>query len=192
MKRTKKHYKKSKVKFGYIFLILVFVIGITFVTLSLFMPKKMKIEEDNDDPVSTAINQTEKEQQERQSDAEKIAKQPSNDDPEKTPKQYEAEKTQSKEKIDSEIAINEVADGIYTLQVSIYELLNEGSCKLHMESANGDMVDRTAKIVSIGPDSSSCDGFEIPTSGIAPGNYNFVITMTSGTKSGSLKGTIKI
>ena len=185
MKNPKKKQKKTaEFKFSYIFLILVFVAGITFLALSLFVPKKSK--GDDGDTLSTAINETEKKNK-TESDEN------GSENPENAPKQFEGEKDKTdKGTIDAEIAVNDVSDGKYTLQVSIYELLNEGTCKLHMETKNGDTVDRSAKIVTIGPDSSSCDGFEISTSGISSGTYNFTVTMTSGDKTGSVKGTIKI
>ncbi len=182
MKSKKNKQKKiGEFKFSYIFLMLVFAAGITFLALSLFVPKKAK---SDDDTLSTVINETEKKNK-TESDEN------GNENPDNTPKQFEGEKEKT-DTIDAEIAMNDVSDGKYTLQISIYELLGEGTCKLHMETKKGDTVDRTAKIITIGPDSSSCDGFEISTSGISSGAYDFTVTMTSGNKSGSVKGTIKI
>lgn len=183
MKSKKKQQKSGELKFSYIFLVLVFVAGITFLTLSIFMPKKEK--EDDNNP-STTINETENK------DSSENVKAGEGENPDKTPKQFEGDDETDKAKINASISINEVSGGKYTLQVMIYELLSEGTCKLHMETNNGDSVDRSAKIVTIGPESSSCDGFEIPTSGISSGTYDFSVTMTSGTKTGSVKGTIKI
>ena len=162
-------------------------------TLSLFMPKKVK-NEDNE-PVDTVVDGTEREEKktvEKKTTEKEKTEEETDTNPEKTPKQNEATPKKAANKIDADIAINDVSDGTYTLQISIYDLINTGSCKLHMESANGDMIDRTAKIVTIGPDSSSCDGFEIPTSDINPGKYNFTVIMTSGNKTGSVKGEIAI
>jgi hypothetical protein len=192
MKKRKSNKKSSK-KFIYIFFALVFATGVTFMTLSLFMPKKVK-NEDNE-PVDTVVDGTERKEEktvEKKITEKEKTKEETDTNPEKTPKQNEATPKKAANKIDADIAINDVSDGTYTLQISIYDLINTGSCKLHMESANGDMIDRTAKIVTIGPDSSSCDGFEIPTSEINPGKYNFTVTMTSGNKTGSVKGEIAI
>lgn len=181
--------KKSKNKksegfgFIYIFFILVFVAGITFLGLSLFLPKKSK----NDDGMSTAVNETIK------NSNPEIDEKNNGENPDKTPKQYEeGDDETDKTKINASITTNEINNGKYVLRVTMYELVNDGTCKLHMETSNGDTVDRSAKIEVIGPDSSSCDGFDIPTSGISPGNYNFTVTMTSDSKTGSVKGTIKI
>ncbi len=181
MKKQKKKQSEGP-KFGYIFLILVFVAGITFLGLSIFMPKKSN--DDND--LSTAINETERK------DNPDTEAQNNTDNPDKTPKKYEGDDESDETKINADISTNEISNGKYILRVTIYELLGEGTCKLHMETQNGDSVDRSAKIEAIGPDSSSCDGFDIATSGISSGTYNFSVTMTSGSKTGTVKGVIKI
>ena len=182
MKNSKKAKKQSgELNFGYIFLILIFVAGITFLGLSIFMPKKNK---GNNNTLSTVVNETEKKDTPESKNE--------GEDPEKTPKKYEDDDETDGSNINASITVNDVSDGKYTLQIMIYGLLSEGTCKLHMETANGDTVDRNAKIVTAGPDSSSCDGFNISTSGISSGTYNFTVSLTSGSKTGSVKGTIKI
>ena len=79
------------------------------------------------------------------------------------------------------------------LRVEIYELIDVGTCKLHMETANGDTVDRIAEIAVSGPDSSTCyEGFDIPTDKISSGKYSFTVTLTSDSKTGTISGTINI
>ena len=185
MKSQKKQKKKyGELKFGYIFLILIFVAGITFLGLSIFMPKKVKTD---DDGLSTVVNETEK-----KDDPSEVKEKNEGDNPEKTPKQYEDPGETDKTKINASITKNEVVDGKYYLRITIYEILGEGTCKLHMETDKGDSIDRSAKIIEAGADSSSCEGFDIPTSGISSGSYKFTVTMTSGKKTGTIKGTIKI
>ncbi len=175
----------SGIKFIHIFLILIFVAGMTFLCLSLFAPSKKK-----DEPTSTSntvINETEKKKEEEKKEEN------NGENPDKTPTQYEGEKPNDSTTINASLTKNEVVEGTYMLRVTIYELISDGTCKLHMESANGDTIDRTTKIVTAGPDSSTCeDGFDIPTNGISSGKYDFSVTFTAGSKTGSVKGTINI
>ncbi len=188
MKKRNVRKSDSGIKFIHIFLILVFVAGITFLCLSLFVPQKNKTEEPS---LNTAVNETEKKNNENKKNEEKDNKEKEN--PNNTPAQYEGEKPTSDTKINASLTKNEVINGTYMLRIEIYELLSEGTCKLHMESDKGDSLDRTAKIATFGPDSSTCEeGFDIPTNGISSGKYNFTITLTSGSKTGSVSGTINI
>ncbi len=179
--------RESGINFIHIFLILIFVAAITFLCLSLFVPTKKKADEPG---LNTTVNETEKQKakEETQKEEEK-----EKEDPNNTPAQYDGEKETSSTKINASLTKNEVINGTYMLRVTIYELLSDGTCKLHMESDNGDTIDRTAKIAIEGPDSSTCEeGFDIPTNGISSGKYNFSITFTSGTKTGSVSGVINI
>lgn len=181
MKRNVRN-SESGIKFIHIFLILIFVAGITFLCLSLFVPSKK-----NDNPtLDTTVNETEKKKEEQKNEGDE-------ENPDKTPAQYEGEKPTDSSTINASLTKNEVVNGTYMLRVTIYELISDGTCKLHMESDKGDTLDRTTKIVTIGADSSTCEeGFDIPTDGISSGKYNFNITFTAGAKTGSVKGTINI
>lgn len=180
-KRVRK--SESGIKFIHIFLILVFVAGITFLCLSLFVPSKKKTDDNSN--LNTTVNETEKKNEENKSD--------DSEDPDKTPSQYEGEKPTNSSTINASITKNEVVNDVYMLRVTIYELISEGTCKLHMESDHGDTLDRTTNIVTIGADSSTCEeGFDIPTAGISSGKYDFNVTFVSGSKTGSVKGTINI
>lgn len=170
---------ESGIKFIHIFLILIFVAGITFLCLSLFVPSKKK---DDGPTLGTAVNETEKKNEQKDEN-----------NPDKTPAQYEGEKPNDASTINASLTKNEVVNGTYMIRITIYELINDGTCKLHMESDKGDTLDRTTKIVTIGSDSSTCEeGFDIPVSGISSGKYDFSVTFSSGSKTGSVKGTINI
>jgi hypothetical protein len=188
-KRTYKH-KKQKNNFGFIHIaiILVLVAGLTILALSLFVPSKKK---DNDEPkpLDTAINETEKKKEEKKKEEQKDE----GDNQDKTPEKYDGEKPESKDSFNASITKNEVVSGYYKLRVNIYELVSEGTCKLHMEANGGkDTLDRTAKIVNAGPDSSACEGFDIPTNGISSGTYKFTVTISNSSKTSTVEGTINI
>jgi len=187
MKKAKKQRRSNKksgeLKFSQIFLVLVFVAGITFLGLSVFMPKK---ETHEGETLSTVTNETEKKKETE------TPKNDGNDNPDKTPKQYEGDDETDKKSINASITKNDVQNGKYYLRVTIYEKLGDGTCKLHMETKQGDTIDRTANVIESGADSSTCEGFDIPTSGISAGSYDFTVTITAGEKSGVVKGIIKV
>ena len=180
--------RESGINFIHVFLILIFVAAITFLCLSLFVPAKKQTDEPG---LNTTVNETEKQKPKETETKKEEGKEKEN--PNNTPAQYDGEKETSSTKINASLTKNEVINGTYMLRVTIYELINNGTCKLHMESDKGDTIDRAAKIVVEGPDSSTCEeGFDIPTSGISSGKYNFSITFTSGEKTGSVSGVINI
>jgi hypothetical protein len=190
MKKRKHQKNTSSFRISYIFLILIFVSGLTFLALSMFLPQKKTSDNDS---LNTVTNDTEQQftepgrggSDEDDNEAEQAAQ-------EKTPKQNESGSDTPTGSINASITKNEVVSGKYMLRVTIYELLNSGSCELYMENTNGSSIKRSANIVATGADSSSCEGFDISTSGIDGGTYNFTIKLTSGEKASSITGIIKI
>ena len=180
--KNRKHKRESNFKIAYTFLILIFVAGITFLTLSVIVPSK---EKGNDNAVNTVVNKTETEKQSNTQSG-------NTEDPtDKTPKQYE-DYEKDENNLNASITMNEVNNGKYTLRVTIYELLSSGTCELEMKTNSGDSLRRSANIINTGADSSSCEGFDVLTDGISSGTYNFVVSLKSGDKTGSVEGTIKI
>lgn len=187
---TKKKQKNQKSGFNllYIFAILVFVAGATFLCLSIFAPAK-KTDDD------TSSNTTTKETEKKKEDDKSEKKDDNNsENQDKTPKKYEEPSETDPSKINASITKNEISNGRYSLRVTMYELLNEGTCKLHMESSNGDTLDRSANVIIAGPDSSACEGFDVDNikSYLNSGTYDFTVTINSGSKTGSVNGTIKV
>lgn len=71
-----------------------------------------------------------------------------------------------------------------TLQVRtlVQELLSEGSCKISLDGPS--LIEQTAEVFTASS-STTCRGFDIDTSGLAPGSYLLTITITSGQRTGS-------
>ena len=186
---TKRSYKKKKqtknFSFVYIFLILIVVAGLTVLVMSFLVPPKKK--DVDTTPMNTAINETEKKQEEKKKE-EKIK---SEENPDKTPEKYDGENPISIDSFNASINRNEVSNGKVVIRVGVYELV-EGTCTLHMETTDGSTVDRTAKLVNAGPDSSACEGFDIPVDGIAKGTYKFTVTIKNDAKKSVLNGVITV
>ena len=184
-KRKNKNNKNSSFGFIQIFLILVFVAGMTFLCLSLFTPSKVDHE---DAPLNTVVNNTDQKKKET-----KIPeKKEEGENPEKTPKQNEDTPTTDTKEINLSLTKNEVVGDKYMLRINIYEEVANGTCELEMKSTKGDYVKRSAKVIEAGADYASCEGFDILTSGIASGNYSFTVKVTIGDRTKSLTGNIKI
>src|SRR5574344_1225038 len=110
-------------------------------------------------------------------------------DNKETTKQYDGN---ASSRMSIVITKNEVVNGKYYLRVLINEVLEDSAkCKLEMSGPNGSSLSRSASVAN-NPGSSSCEGFDIPTSGITAGNWTFTVNVTSGEKTGSVSGKITI
>ena len=83
------------------------------------------------------------------------------------------------------ITSKSVQDGTLVIRTTINGVLS-GSCQLTLTRASdGKKVSRSAEIVQ-NPSSSSCKGFDVPTSQLGSGAWNISIKVKSGSKSGTL------
>ncbi len=80
------------------------------------------------------------------------------------------------------ITHKEVRDGKLYIGVLINQVISAGECMLTIENK------RFGTSVAVGPQSSTCDGYSIPTSDYS-GN-SFKLEVRSGDKYGSVEGTI--
>ena len=191
MKKHTRKKQQSGFTFIHAFLILAFVAGITFLSLSLLFPTQKKSTDNG--PLDTIPTKTEKVSDGGSEDVGMGGNDEPVENPDKTPKQNEDEQKTDSKKLDISITKNEVVNDKYLLRVNIYEALKEsGTCTLEMKSSNGDYIQRTANVIEAGADYASCEGFDIPTVGIASGNYIFTIKVEIGKRSNSLTGSIKI
>ena len=111
-KRKNKNNKNSSFGFIQIFLILVFVAGMTFLCLSLFTPSKAN---HDDEPLNTVVNNTDQKKKET-----KIPeKKEDGENPEKTPKQNEDAPTTDAKEINLSLTKNEVVGDKYMLRINI-------------------------------------------------------------------------
>ncbi len=193
MSRKKTLKKESNLGLLYALFIIAFVGGITLLVLSVFAPKKRTSEPEMETASNTVVNRTELEQKQQQNTDEKTNISDDQVENTQTPSQYEKVEKTNPNELDISITKNEVANGNYQLRIVIYELLTQtGSCELEMKTSNGDYVKKTVNTINSGADSSSCEGFDVPTSGISSGTYNFTVNIKAGTKTGKVSGTIKI
>ncbi len=185
MKKRNGRKKQSSFGFIHIFLILIFVAGVTFVCMSILMPAKEK--NDDNGPIDTETPITSY----GGSDIGKGGDDTEN--PDKTPKQNEDDQNTDSDTIDFSITKNEVVGDKYMLRVNIYEdVKTSGTCILEMKSSKGDYLKRTATVIEAGAEYSTCEGFDIQKSGIASGDYTFTIKVEIGDRSRTISSSIKI
>lgn len=81
-----------------------------------------------------------------------------------------------------------VVDGKLMIRTTINQTLGSGACRLTLSSGSK-TVTRDSGIVP-NPSSSTCEGFDIPTTELGSGKWNITITITSDNRSGELKGNV--
>ncbi len=106
------------------------------------------------------------------------------------PKQYEDSNTNTDGSLTGVINYKSVIDGNLTLRVTIDQSLTSGTCSLKLTSA-GKTVTRSAPVVT-NPSSSTCEGFSVPVSELSSGQWAIEITVTSGSRTGTLKDKVTI
>ena len=90
------------------------------------------------------------------------------------------------------ISHTSVRDGNLVIRTTINQFLSNGDCILTLtRSSDNKTVTKKAPIVA-NPSTSSCDGFDIPTSELGSGSWNVVINLKSGDQQGRLTNKISI
>lgn len=88
-----------------------------------------------------------------------------------------------------QITANTQNDGIYQLRVLINTVVSNSTCTLILTKDNH-MVTKTAKAQALAQ-SSTCEGFNIPTSELEPGTWQITVKL-EGDATGSTTGSIVI
>ena len=108
----------------------------------------------------------------------------------KTPEQYEGQDVNQLNKLTGTITYSEKSGDKYRIRVNINQFLKlPGTCKLTVTSASTIVHTQTVSIIS-NPSSGSCEGFDIPLSGIPSGDLNIKIEVNANQKTGLIEGRI--
>lgn len=75
------------------------------------------------------------------------------------------------------------------IRVNIDQYLDSGVCELSLQGSG--MYSDTANIVG-SASTATCEGFNVPMGELGPGAYQIVIRVSSGDKSGTIRGTVDI
>lgn len=85
-----------------------------------------------------------------------------------------------------------VVDDMLSIRVTIYQVLSSGTCTLTLiRSSDGKQVSKTAEIVQ-NPSSTTCAGFDIPTSELGTGSWNISVGLSGDDKTGRINDEVSI
>jgi len=115
---------------------------------------------------------------------------PDSTTPSKAPTQYEGNDPNNAASLTGFISYSSVVDGNLVIRTTIDQALSSGTCKLTL-TKGGESITKTSDIVA-NPSSSTCSGFDIPTSELSSGTWTMKISITSGNKTGTITGETTI
>lgn len=113
-----------------------------------------------------------------------------NGDENKTPVQYEGDDPNTSDTLTGVISYKSVVGSNLVIRTTINQLISSGTCNLTLSSGQK-TVTRTANIMQ-NPSSSSCEGFDIPTSELGSGTWNINIKVTGDGKTGTLTDSVSL
>ncbi len=119
---------------------------------------------------------------------------PSSKGPGKTPLQYEVNPDTKNEvsQLSGVINYKAVSNNSLSIRVTIDQKLDEGSCSLTLtRRSDGKIVQKSAEVF-LNPSSTSCKGFDIPTSELGKGSWDIDISIKSRDSKGTIKGSVAI
>lgn len=103
--------------------------------------------------------------------------------------QYEGEDPNEEDELTGVVTYAGVNGDNLMIRVNIDQYLNSGSCELNLIQ-NSVVYSDIANIVGSAI-TATCEGFNVPVNGLS-GNYEIVIKINSGEKTGTINGKAKI
>ena len=115
---------------------------------------------------------------------------PEDKDPVKAPSQYEGSDPNTSASLTGFISYSSVMDGNLVIRITIDQAVSSGTCKLTLTKGSAS-VTKTSTIVA-NPSSSTCSGFDVPTTELSSGVWDVQINITSEDKKGIINGETTI
>lgn len=103
--------------------------------------------------------------------------------------QYEGEDPNTQEELTGVVTYAGINGDNLMIRVNIDQYLESGSCELSLMQ-NGVAYSDVASIVGSAA-TATCEGFNVPVSGLG-GDYEIVIKISSGDKTGTINGKVEI
>lgn len=88
------------------------------------------------------------------------------------------------------LTANNTNNGVQQLRYLISQQLSSGTCTLTLTNGS-QTITKTAPVQALAS-SSTCQGFDITTSGMASGKWTAALTVTNGSQSGSTSSTFEV
>ena len=107
--------------------------------------------------------------------------------PEKQVPKYDGGDPNKAEELSGVITYAEVIGDKFMVGVNIDQFLASGSCNLSLIQNDKTVYNANAEIVA-DVATSYCDGFAVPVSEIGSGEYEVVVEISSGNKTGTIRG----
>lgn len=114
-------------------------------------------------------------------------------EPEKkeSPVQYEGENPNNSGGITGVITYAGVSGSNLMIRVNIDQYLNGGTCNLVLKQNGNNIYTASAPVIDAAS-TSTCEGFNVPVSGLPQGVTDIIISVTSGNKSGDIIGSASL
>lgn len=103
---------------------------------------------------------------------------------------YEGENVNNSQSLTGVINYKSVVDGSLVIRTTINQMLGSGTCSLTLTSGQK-TVTRTSNITQ-NPSSSTCEGFNIPTSELGSGDWKIEIQVVSDGRAGTLNDNVNL
>lgn len=171
-------------------LIILILLIVAFMVCFLVWDNYFNDNKTNEQEVQEQIINKEKEDENEKS-IDKITEENKDDVDDKKVIQYEGDDPNLSEELSGSVTYAGVLNDKIAIRVNIDQYLSDGICVLNLIS-NGDTVyDESANIVN-SASTATCEGFDVPVSNVGTGAYGIEVRITSGEKSGIIKGEVEI
>ena len=106
-------------------------------------------------------------------------------------KQYEGEDPNKAEELSGAVTYAGVNNGVLIIGMNIDQFLGSGNCALSLVRNGSEIYSANASIVAE-VSTSTCDGFNIPVGGLGNGAIEMIIKLSSGEKTGTIRGEVNL
>ena len=106
-------------------------------------------------------------------------------------KQYEGEDPNKAEELTGAITYAGVSNGTLMIAMNIDQFLGEGKCALSLVRNGNEIYSANADIVAE-VSTSTCDSFNVPVGSLGGGATDIIIKLSSGGKTGTIRGEVNI
>lgn len=103
---------------------------------------------------------------------------------------YEGENVNNSESLTGVVSHKSVTGSNLIIRTTINQTLSSGECKLTL--VNGQKTITRTSDIAQNPSSSSCEGFDVPTSELGNGTWSISITITSGDRTGTIIDNVSL
>lgn len=104
--------------------------------------------------------------------------------------QYDGENPNNGGELTGVVTYAGVSGGKLMIRVNINQYLSGGSCNLRLLSSDGSVAYDDVAGITDSASTSTCEGFDVSTAGLAGGSYEIVIDLISGGKTGTINGEV--